>query len=348
MSPTIRAALASLALLAALSLSGRALAWHASGHMQIALLAYDQLDATTQRRLVALLRQHPRFKADFVPNMPAELKDDARRARWIFAFAATWPDVARSQPEFHHGTWHWVNYPLSLENGKLSSCSEARANFPASVQRVHALLAERAAKDPSGKPPPPAPPAADPGKDSLLDALPRMRQKLHDAKAPAAERALALSWVLHLVGDAHMPLHAVALFTERLFATGDRGGNDISAGERGTLHALWDGVLGGDEPFATVEERMAKLKADGVLVRAGEHAKSDLTLARWLDEDCELARSFVYVPGVLAAVQRFEAEGREGKPELALPTSYVDIATATARERAVQAAARLAAWLKAP
>jgi hypothetical protein len=47
-------------------------------------------------------------------------------------------------------------------------------------------------------------------------------------------------------------------------------------------------------------------------------------------------------------VQRFEAEGRAGKPELALPQSYVDTATATSRERAAQAAARLAAWLSAP
>jgi hypothetical protein len=345
---TPRALVVSLTLLAALSLSGRALAWHASGHMQIALLAYDQLDAATQRRLVELLRKHPRFQADFVKNMPADVQGDTQRARWLFAFAATWPDVAREQPEYHHGSWHWVNYPLTLEGGKLSSCSQARQAFPASVRRVHALLAERAAKDPAGRPPPPAPPADDPAKDSLLDALPRMRSKLHDAKAPPAERALALSWVLHLVADAHQPLHAVALFTERLFATGDRGGNEISAGERGSLHALWDGVLGGDEPFASVEHKAAQLKADAILTRAGQHARRDLTPARWLDEDCELARSFVYVPAVLGAVQRFEAEGRAGKPELALPQSYVDTATATSRERAAQAAARLAAWLSAP
>jgi hypothetical protein len=333
-------------LLCGVALPGRALAWHASGHMQIALVAYDALDASTQRRLVALLRQHPRFQADFVANMPAELKSEAERARWIFAFAATWPDVARSQPEYHHGSWHWVNYPLTLkDDGKLTSCKQARQEFPESVRRVHTLLAERAAKDPAGKPPPPAPPADDPAKDSLVDALPRMRAKLHDAKAPAAERALALSWVLHLVGDAHQPLHAVALFTKRLFDTGDRGGNEISAGERGSLHALWDGVLGCDEPFATVEQKAAQLKNDGVLARASQHARRDLTPARWLEEDCELARAFVYVPAVLAAVRSFEAEGRTGKPELSLPSSYVDAATATSRERAAQAAGRLAAWL---
>jgi S1/P1 nuclease len=339
--------LALLVLAAALAAPGRALAWHASGHMQIALLAYDALGEPVQRRLVELLRQHPRFQADFVPNMPPGLSDPAK-ARWIFAYAATWPDVARTQPQFHHGGWHWVNLPLALENGQLSSCIQARKDFPASVQRVHALLAERAARTPGAEPPPAAPPLKDPGQGSLMDALPRMLVKLHDEKAPAAERALALSWLLHLVGDAHQPLHAVALFTPRLFATGDRGGNEISAGERGSLHVLWDGVLGGDEPFAIVEHKTAQLKADGILVRAGEHARMDLTPARWLAEDCELARSFVYVPAVLGAVQRFEAEGREGKPELTLPQSYVDIATATSRERAAQAAGRLAAWLTTP
>jgi S1/P1 nuclease len=335
---------ACLVLVAALALPRSAHAWHASGHMQIALLAYDTLSEPAQRRLVELLRQHPRFQPDFLSRMPASLTSDAAKARWIFAYAATWPDVARDQPQFHHGMWHWVNLPLTLKDGQLSSCIEARKGFPASVQRVHALLAERAARTPGAPPPPPAPPANDPAQGSLLDALPRMLVKLHDETASAPERALALSWLLHLVGDAHQPLHAVALYTPRLFETGDRGGNEIVLRGRGSLHAVWDGVLGGDDPFAVVEQKAKQLAGASAELR--RKARRSLGVERWLSEDCTLARSFVYVPAVLTAVRDFEASGREGKPELSLKDEYVAAATRVARERAVQAGARLAAWLE--
>jgi hypothetical protein len=343
-----RALLASLTLTLGLALAPSARAWHASGHMQIALLAYDALGEPAQRRLVELLRQHPRFQQDFVPSMPAGLSD-AAQARWIFAFAASWPDVARNQPEYHHGSWHWINYPLTLKrDGALSTCAEAKADFPASVQRVHRALAARAQKNPGGPPPPPAAPASEPAKDSLLDALPRQRARLQDASAPAAERALALSWVLHLVGDAHQPLHAVALFTPRLFETGDRGGNELVTKAHGSLHVVWDGALGGDEPFEAAEHNARALAADRTLDAARASAKQRPELARWLEEDCALARSHVYVPAVLAAVQAFEASGKAGKPELELPPAYFADATKRSRERSVQAGVRLAAWLTRP
>jgi hypothetical protein len=41
-----------------------------------------------------------------------------------------------------------------------------------------------------------------------------------------ANRGIALSWLFHLIGDIHQPLHAVQLFS-REYPHGDRGGIEM-------------------------------------------------------------------------------------------------------------------------
>jgi nuclease S1 len=56
----------------------------------------------------------------------------------------------------------------------------------------------------------------------------------------ADERADALSWLIHLFGDIHQPLHCVARITP-LHPQGDRGGNSFRlTGNPSNLHSLWD------------------------------------------------------------------------------------------------------------
>ncbi|HTV24839.1 MAG TPA: S1/P1 nuclease [Polyangiaceae bacterium] len=342
------------ALVGALALLGSArpaVAWNGAGHMQIALLAYDALPESQRARLASLVEQHPRFRDDFLPALPASITAPAERARWLFAFASTWPDVARGQPLFEHGTWHYVNLPLELHGSELTSCRQARRELPASQRRIAAIDAQRRARGEPGIP----------GGDSIREALPNNLRTLADPQAQRQARALALSWVLHLVGDAHQPLHAVALFTERRFVSGDRGGNDILLRERGSLHRVWDGLLGDDASPAALEGALAELRRDRARWRAAEVMAKATTPDTWLDEDCELARRAVYVPAVLAAVARFERDDRPGrapeastsdrapptKPELSLSTAYHQHAADKARERAVQAGLRLAALLAA-
>src|SRR5258705_159652 len=72
-------------------------AWNDTAHMVAALIAYDELPAAEQAAVGTLLRKHPRFTADFVPNLPHgfRTRSAAEQNRWYFAFAATWPDIAR-------------------------------------------------------------------------------------------------------------------------------------------------------------------------------------------------------------------------------------------------------------
>lgn len=299
--------------------------------MQIALMAHAALPPEVQSALVALLRQHPRFEQDFASQLPNELVSDAERGRWIFAYAAVWPDTVRDVPDQGHPTWHYVNLELRLRRGALGTCQEAK----------RALLTQSH----SG------------GAESILDAMPRLEAQLLDPRLAAPERALALSWLLHLVGDAHQPLHAVALFSERRFPTGDRGGNDIFVRGRGSLHRVWDGLLGEDVSLAAVDQRARALSLSAA-PRARELLPASADFAAWIDESCALARSHAYVPALLSAVsaveRRASARGaRAGtpapippKPEVALVEAYVDAARLAACRRAAQAGARLAALLQ--
>jgi len=333
-----------------------AAAWNGAGHMQIALLAYDELPEATRAALSGLVEAHPRFREDLLPALPPGITAPAERARWLFAYAATWPDIARDQPEHGHGTWHYVNLPLELRGSELSTCREARRELPASERRVATIDAERRARGEPGIP----------AGDSIRAALPNNLRALADPMASRPARALALSWVLHLVGDAHQPLHAVALFTRQRFVSGDRGGNDISVRDLGSLHRVWDGLLGDDASPPALEAALADLRRDRPRWRAAREAAIDSNVERWLDEDCELARRAVYVPAVLSAVRRFESGERTppappsggnagpstppdkpGKPEVSLGKAYHRHAAEKARERVLQAGLRLASLLRA-
>jgi hypothetical protein len=80
----------------------------------------------------------------------------------------------------------------------------------------------------------------------LMEQLERHTKILGDRGRSPAERALALSWITHLVGDIHQPLHNSELYDES-FPTGDQGGNlfDVILGEQAiSLHKLWDSAGG--------------------------------------------------------------------------------------------------------
>ncbi len=69
----------------------------------------------------------------------------------------------------------------------------------------------------------------------------RNAKLLADESLPVRERVMALAFLVHFVGDLHMPLHA----GDR----SDRGGNDLKAtygdyaGARLNIHSVWDGYL---------------------------------------------------------------------------------------------------------
>lgn len=77
-----------------------------------------------------------------------------------------------------------------------------------------------------------------PGGNCVIEAIRAQSAILADATKPREERVQALKFVVHLVGDAHQPLHSGY--------ANDRGGNDVQlqfGGKGSNLHSLWDSGL---------------------------------------------------------------------------------------------------------
>ncbi len=70
-------------------------------------------------------RLHPKHAAEHCRG-PQELKD-----QWVFLQAAAWPAIARKQPRFHHGTWHYINFPhfVSTRDEEVLDLSHINLDF---------------------------------------------------------------------------------------------------------------------------------------------------------------------------------------------------------------------------
>ena len=108
---------------------------------------------------------------------------------------------------------------------------------------------------------------------------------LKNKRAPAKERAQALVFLIHFVGDLHQPLHAGEKH--------DKGGNDLAAAygsyspRRFNLHSIWDGTLA--ERAITSGPSLVRRypAAERRRIAAG-------TVADWSRESWQVAHDVVY------------------------------------------------------
>ena len=127
----------------------------------------------------------------------------------------------------------------------------------------------------------------------MLTELTLLRDALASPSTTDDIKSYDLVWLIHLVGDVHQPLHAVARFRHNN-TDGDNGGNDVklncAAGVfcASSLHAEWDGVLGNTHNFDVVTSKGTTLNARPVPPGA-EIADPKA----WADESMALARSDV-------------------------------------------------------
>jgi hypothetical protein len=116
----------------------------------------------------------------------------------------------------------------------------------------------------------------------------RNAKLLGDPKVPARERLMALSFLVHLVGDLHQPMHA----GDR----GDRGGNDVKASYgliagRTNLHSIWDGYLP-ERSVSTPPGDATGLLSE--LAPGDREAMRQGTVTDWAKESWGAAREFAY------------------------------------------------------
>jgi hypothetical protein len=294
-----------------------AAAWNDAGHMTIAAVAYQHLTPEARTRVDALLRQHP----DFAKLSEGLGADDPDFGIKVFMKAATWPDFIRGDARFFddlkpgvtptpllpgfpdmkvHKNWHYRDEGLSFDGTPVHG--------PDAVNALSQIVAARSA--------------------------------LGDPWVPASFQAYALSWLEHLVGDIHQPLHAVSRFSA-LHPGGDHGGNEFRLDDptdpKLSLHWFWDTALAVDP-----DPRKAIALATSV---AGEYARDDREPApgieapamvlEWLKESSDLVRYVVYTVG----------EERAQPPFVKVPDPYRMLANQIARHRAAIAGYRLAALI---
>ncbi|MCU1336520.1 MAG: hypothetical protein JWO19_2101 [Bryobacterales bacterium] len=286
---------------------GPSLAWNRAGHMAMAAIAYDELlraAPSTVVRVVTILRQHPQYESRWKPQVAGMSEQDEER--YLFMLAARWPDDVRGDSQFDHPEWHYINYPYR----------------------------------PPGQPR--SVPAPDPAGENIVTAFQRNVAIVQSAAADD-QKAVALCWIFHLMGDSHQPLHTVALFTTQ-FPDGDRGGNlfyirpDPSNPTTQNLHAYWDNILLTDDHYDAARNRAVGLENTRSRRSLAELAEPHFET--WVrHESFKLAISAVYRKGKLKG----STDRNHG---ISLPPDYHAASERIAERRLVLSGYRLADFLR--
>ena len=295
-------------------------AWWEGGHHLIAVMAYELLEEGEQQELQRLLSAHPRISEDFIS--PINVVGPEEINLWRIGRAAYWPDIARSQPQFTRPTWHY-QLGATLAIGSKVNVPQTPGEVPESATLDSENL-------------------------HIAQAVQLCRRVLRDKSKSDSDRALAICWLAHLVGDAHQPCHAGSLYFADIFSDGDRGANLIPTKQGENLHFFWDGILGPKFDAEDIRRRARTISQEGQLwsdSMTAAQKDSGLNPLTWLAESSEYGRSHVYTTEILSAV---EAAARESlKLEmLDLSESYVKAASEVANLRAAFAAHRLALILR--
>ncbi len=165
------------------------------------------------------------------------------------ATASLWADEVReNDPSYRWSTpLHWVNFPPGQCHYEPSICPESKC---------------------------------------VVAAIERFAAELANPSLPDAQRAVALNFLVHFVGDVHQPLHAG-------FAA-DRGGNDFQINFQRAgwnLHSVWDTLILDSLGLS------AAAYGDRIAALPRSTQANELNPRRWAEESCEIVgRADFYPP----------------------------------------------------
>lgn len=165
----------------------------------------------------------------------------------------------------------------------------------------------------------------------------------HDAAASDADRAVALCWVMHIVGDMHQPLHT-AMWMSWRFPITDAGGQwawvrPSPDADPERLHRFWDAA---GHPAVLALEPSGSLEAKAELDPPADvetlSPDPETAFARWLAHTRELAYEVAYARGRLRA-------GASPASARVLSSDYVERARTVSRGQLTAAGRRIGALL---
>jgi S1/P1 Nuclease len=300
----MRAFLPFLRLLAVLALipvlAAPAWAWNFPAHWIAAAIAYQRLTPAVRARVDEVLRHHPDYEKMNFPDAPT---DPESRARAAFIHAASWPDEIRNDERFYDDT-HADATPTPVLPG-----------FPGMQRHTNwHYINMPFSQDDTRLTPTPTP--------NVVTELRRLLDGLSPTADPAAA-AYDLPWLIHLVADAHNPIHAGSRVSKE-FPMGDGNGSLVFVPGK-TLHGYWDDAASPKEVNYADILKYAK----AYMAQQPPPVSSTLNPKVWLDDSFKLAKSDVYTFG--------PESGTKEKP-ISLPSGYAQNAQKVAKQRLIQSA----------
>ena len=238
--------------------------WDPAGHRTVAAIAWEHLTPRARARAIELLLHGPAL-ANFALLRPAD-GTDAARDRALFLNAATWADLIRNRTQpwhvYHHANWHYADFYWDVQNGQ-----------------PHEI------------------PNTGPDSENAAEHIVALRATLADPSAADTTKAVALAWLLHLVGDIHQPLHCSSRVTPgEPLPHGDAGGNTFRLDDERNLHAYWDRILGEAITPRPAEDSIAYADRVAQLIERTHPpvSPSPPDALGWAREGLRLAETVVY------------------------------------------------------
>jgi len=176
----------------------------------------------------------------------------------LFADSATWPDDIRST--MNNGPWHYIDIPRGASRGPLAGyCGDSGC---------------------------------------VTQAIADQLAILKDTHADPRKRADALRYIIHFIGDLHMPLHAIT--------NNDEGGNCVPVqyfrcvpqehnhSFNPNLHSLWDSAILERDMEGADPREYSDFLEKSFSRDAGAWQNAGIHVDDWIWESYDLAQSVVY------------------------------------------------------
>ena len=284
-----------------------AFAWHDTGHMLVAQIAYLRLSPTAKARVDELLIGKP-DRRPFIHLCAGGYRAETCEKTYDPITIAVWMDDFRGDSlNESYATWHYINFRPLFDG--IPEATNVTAEPENALARINWAV-----------------------------------NTLAQASRWGRREAETLGFLYHMVGDVHQPLHATTRYTAAL-PEGDAGGNGFRIlgvdGRPSNLHSFWDGAGGafGNDPYP--RKPLDPAGRDRILALANALVKDhpaetlewkDLDPHTWVVESNTLARQVAY-----AGIKEGEATSQ----------AYVAEAQKLSKKRIATAGYRLAAVLNA-
>jgi nuclease S1 len=135
-------------------------------------------------------------------------------------------------------------------------------------------------------------------RDCVVDRIAYWEERLGDVKLDRADRATALKYIVHFIGDLHQPFHALGV---------GRGGNDVKVRVFGqancsndpgrpnpcNLHSVWDTRL---IARRALDDRAYVAELKRVIGAKGLASRPTGTPAEWAEQSFRLAKEALVAP----------------------------------------------------